>query len=108
MRWMVIGFLKANFNFTACVAALGFSRTTIENLYHKYSSTGNIDDLPRSGRPSTKNEEILKDFILQQDHFQLFQTLAIQHYTNNARLKFKHFVEKPKLSEVHKKFRWHE
>jgi len=76
-RLMAIGFLKVNFNFTACAAALGFSRTTIENLYHKYSSIGNIDDLPRSGRPPAKNEEILKDFILQQDHF---QALVIQQF----------------------------
>jgi len=46
--------LKANFNFAACAAALGFSPTTIENLYHKYSIKGNIDDLPRSGRPPEK------------------------------------------------------
>jgi len=56
MRWMTIDFLKANFNFTAYAAALGFSRTTIENLYHKYSSTGNIDDLQRSGRPPEKKK----------------------------------------------------
>jgi len=62
--------LKANF--AVCAAALGFSRTKIENLYHKYSIKGNID--PRSGRPPEKNK-ILKDFILQQDHF---QTLVIQ------------------------------
>jgi len=89
-RWMAIGFLKVNFNFTACAAALGFSRTTIENLYHKYSSTGNIDDLPKSGRPPEKRN--IKGFYTSTRSLSDISHSTIQNYTNNARLKFKHFV----------------
>jgi len=106
---MAIGFLKANFNFKAC--ALGFSHTTIADLYHKYSIKGNVDDLPRSGRPPEKNEEILKDLQVPYTSTPSLSSVSdlshttIQNYANNPCLKFKHFVQKPKLSEFHKKLR---
>lgn len=31
-KWMAIGYLKANLNFSACASELGFSDTTIRNI----------------------------------------------------------------------------
>jgi len=111
-RWMAIGYLKANFNYTACAASLGFSKHAIECLYKKYLETGNVIDLPRTGRPSVRDEEEKKQIIKNlQAPFTSTRSLSakedisnktIANYANQAGLKFKHFIEKPKLTEIHK------
>ena len=62
-RWMAIGFLKSEMNFQKCADTLGFSRQTIRNLYNKFQTTGNVNDLPRSGRPTSMTDETKKEAI---------------------------------------------
>jgi len=71
--------LKENFNFAVCAAALDFSPTIIENLYHKYSIKGNIDNLPRSGRPPEKN---IKGFYTSTRSLSDISHTTIQNYAN--------------------------
>jgi len=103
-----IGYLKANLNYTACAAVLGFSRHAIEYLHKKYLETGNVEDLPRVGRPPVKIVNALQEPYKSTRELSAAEGVSnktIANYAHEAALKFKHFIERPKLTEVHKTLR---
>jgi len=89
---MAIRYLKANSNYAACAWDLALMQLK------DYTLTGKVDDLPRSGRPLAKNERFTSTlyFII----IKWYST--IENYAIKEGLKFKHFIEKPKLTEFHK------
>jgi len=111
-RWQIIGYLKAGKNHTECAEFFKHSRATIYRIHQKYQTTGNVEDLARSGRPPSRNEEEKKDLLktLQNPYISIRSVSAtedlskstILNYAHDVGLNFKHFIEKPKLNELHK------
>jgi len=111
----IIGYLEANKNFAECSRKYGFSRTTIEKLYKRFLSIGQVADIPRPGRPQDADEKETKQILnaLKRPYKSTREVglefgkshSTIEEIAHKGNLYYRHFIKIPKLTELYKKLR---
>jgi len=115
-RLMAIGYLMANFNFTACAKQFGVSDRTISRLFERFNKTGSVDDMERTGRPIQITEEI-KEKVISEIKIPYESTRSVGAKFNLSRTTISsiahdnglHFAtpeEIPLINEAHKEKRY--
>jgi len=111
-RWRIIGFLDKDPNYSECAKIYGISKSTAWNIKKKFTETGDVKDLPRTGQPSLAAEKIEKIVEeIKNDGASLRKIAGINevshttiiNYAHKAKLNFRRYEEIPILTENHKR-----